>query len=284
MSPSWTKEDEVVKPHCAVQPCRRLDPVGAESDPGGPCVTDDGQFCYAPGGAMLGIFNLVRRTIEGSIISVVIIAIVAVLGVSETINTLLAERSVSSILFLLVLAIVLADLIGKFLSIVSATFPDLIPAVGDDDRKRASLLQRLRPVQTVALLSGVYAARLAMFLAIFALIGTSYAYAPQPVQATLFGDFGAVEAIETFLREGIAGSIGYFLFFLGPDDLRSITRVIIAEPLTSATINGDIFLVGIRLYGLAFALSVLRTLVTPIIYLRARRRAGNLPTAAEGPA
>tara|TARA_R110002124_G_scaffold138955_1_gene303046 strand:+ start:150 stop:851 length:702 start_codon:yes stop_codon:yes gene_type:complete len=233
---------------------------------------------------MLGIFNLVRRTIEGSIISVVIIAIVAVLGVSETINTLLAERSVSSILFLLVLAIVLADLIGKFLSIVSATFPDLIPAVGDDDRKRASLLQRLRPVQTVALLSGVYAARLAMFLAIFALIGTSYAYAPQPVQATLFGDFGAVEAIETFLREGIAGSIGYFLFFLGPDDLRSITRVIIAEPLTSATINGDIFLVGIRLYGLAFALSVLRTLVTPIIYLRARRRAGNLPTAAEGPA
>ncbi|WP_417232739.1 hypothetical protein [Brevundimonas sp.] len=233
---------------------------------------------------MLGIINLVRRTIEGSVISVVIIAVVAVLGVSETINTLLAERSVPSILFLLVLAIVLADLVGKFIAIVSATFPDLIPAVGDEDRKRASLLQRLRPVQTVALLSGVYAARLVMFLVIFALIGTSYAHAPASVQATLFGDFGPLEAIETFLREGIAGSIGYFLFFLGPDTLRSITDGIIAEPLTSATINGDIFLVGIRLYGLAFALSALRTLATPIIYLRARRRAGNLPAAAEGAA
>lgn len=30
----------------------------------------------------------------------------------------------------------------------------MTPAVGDDDLKRASLLQRLRPVQTVALLSG----------------------------------------------------------------------------------------------------------------------------------
>lgn len=233
---------------------------------------------------MLGIINLVRRTIEGSILSILILAVVAMFGVSETINALLAERSLPSILFLLVLAIVLADLIGKFISIVSLTFPDLIPAVGDEDLKRASLLQRLRPVQTVALLSGVYAARLVMFLVIFALIGTSYAYAPQPVQATLFGDFGALEAIETFLREGIAGSIGYFLFFLGPDDLRSITDGIIAEPLTSATINGDIFLVGLRLYGLACALAALRTLVTPIIYLRARHRAGNLHAAAEKPA
>ena len=229
---------------------------------------------------MLGIITLVRRTIEGSIISVLIIATVAILGVSETVNTLLAERSVPSILFLLVLGIVLADLIGKFISIVSSTFPDLIPAVGDDDLKRASLLQRLRPVQTVALLSGVYAARLVMFLVIFALIGTSYAFAPQSVQETLFGDFGALDAIERFLREGIAGSIGYFLFFLGPDALRPITKVIIAEPLTSATINGEIFLVGIRLYGLAFALAALRTLATPIIYMRARHRADDLPARA----
>lgn len=229
---------------------------------------------------MLGIITLVRRTIEGSIISVLIIATVAILGVSETVNTLLAERSVPSILFLLVLGIVLADLIGKFISIVSSTFPDLIPAVGDDDLKRASLLQRLRPVQTVALLSGVYAARLVMFLVIFALIGTSYAFAPQSVQETLFGDFGALDAIERFLREGIAGSIGYFLFFLGPDALRPITNVIIAEPLTSATINGEIFLVGIRLYGLAFALAALRTLATPIIYMRARHRADDLPARA----
>lgn len=226
---------------------------------------------------MLGIIKLVRRTVEGSILSILIIAVVAVLGVSGTINTLIAERTVPSLLFLLVLAIVLADLIGKVISIVSSTFPDLIPALGDDDLKRASLLQRLRPVQTVALLSGAYAARLVMFLVIFALIGTSYALAPQAVQATLFGDFGAREAIETFLREGVAGSVSYFLFFLGPDELTRITRVITAEPLTASTLDGDIFLVGIRLYGLAFALAALRTLVTPIIYLRARRRAAHLP-------
>lgn len=227
---------------------------------------------------MLGVVNLVRRTIEGSIISVVIIAVVATFGVSETVNTLLADRSVPSMFFLLVLAIVLADLIGKFISIVSLTFPDLIPAVGDDDLRRASLLQRLRPIQTVALLSGVYAARLVMFLVIFALIGTSYAFAPLQVQETLFGEFGALDAVEAFLREGVAGSIGYFLFFLGPDHLSPITNLIIAQPLTSATINGDIFLVGIRLYGLAFALAALRTLATPIIFLRARRRAGRIPT------
>lgn len=233
---------------------------------------------------MLGIINIVRRTVEGSILSILIIAIVAMLGVSETINTLLAERSVSSILFLFVLAIVLADLIGKFISILSLTFPDLIPAVDDEDLKRASLLQRLRPGQTVALLSGAYAARLIMFLVIFALLGTSYAFAPPQAQETLFGDLGALEAIETFLREGLAGSIGYFLFFLGPDDLGSITRVIIAEPLVSSTVNGDIFLVGIRLYGLAFAFALLRTLVTPVTYLRARRGAGDLPAPAEGAA
>ncbi|MDI1281828.1 hypothetical protein [Brevundimonas sp.] len=229
---------------------------------------------------MPGIFNLVRRTIEGSVLSILVIAVVAMLGASETINILLAERTVPSTLFLLVLAIVLADLLGKLISIASSTFPDLIPALDDDDLKRASLIQRLRPGQTVALLSGAYSARLVMFLVIFALMGTSYAFAPKAVQQTLFGDFGAMQAIETFLREGLAGSIGYFLFFLGPDHLKPITSAIIAEPLVSSTVNGDIFLVGIRIYGLAFVLAILRTLVTPITYLRARRRAARLPASA----
>lgn len=230
---------------------------------------------------MLGIVKLVRRTIEGSVISLLIIALVAVFGVSATIEALIADRGPAAILFLLVLVVVLADLIGKFLSILGATFPDLLPAVGDEERKRASLIQRLRPVQTVALLSGAYAARLVMFLALFALMGAGYAFAPPAAQETLFGPLGAGEAIETFLREGIAGSIGYFLFFLGPDALTSITGAIVAEPLTASTVDGDIFLVGVRLYGLAFALAVLRTLVTPLVYLRARRRAGTLPAPAE---
>jgi hypothetical protein len=225
---------------------------------------------------MLGIITVVRRTIEGSIIAILVVAIVAVFGVSETINTLLAERNVASMLFLLVLAIVLADLIGKIISIVSSTFPDLIPALNDDDLKRASLIQRMRPGQTVALLSGAYGARLVMFLLIFALLGTIYAFAPQSVQARLFGEFGPMQATWTFVREGLAGSVGYFLFFLGPDNLKPVTNAILAEPLVSSTVDGDIFLVGIRVYGLAFALAILRTLVTPIIYVRARRRAGRL--------
>lgn len=233
---------------------------------------------------MLGLFRLVRRTIEGSIISILIIAAVAILGVSGTINALLADGGVPAILFLVVLGVVLADLIGRFISILGYTFPDLIPAVGDDERKRASLIQRLRPIQTVALLSGAYAARLVMFLAIFALLGASYALAPQPAQETLFGDLGAALAIETFLREGLAGSVGYFLFFLGPDNLRPLTSAIIADPLVPSTVNGDIFLVGIRLYGLAFTLSLLRTLATPIAYLRARRRARDLAEPAGNPA
>ncbi|MGV9006458.1 MAG: hypothetical protein ACOH1H_06940 [Brevundimonas sp.] len=219
--------------------------------------------------------------IEGSVLSVLIIALVAVLGVSETINTLLDQPGVSSILFLLVLAIVLADLIGKFLSILISTFPDLIPSLDEADLKRASLIQRLRPGQTLALLSGAYAARLVMFLAIFALLGASYAFAPLAVQETLVGPLGVVEAFNMFVREGIAGSIGYFLFFLGPEHLRPITQAIIAEPLVPATSSGDAFLVGLRIYGLAFMLSVLRTLVTPISYLRARRRARQLPVTAE---
>lgn len=229
---------------------------------------------------MLRIIKLVRRTIEGSIVSILTIVIVAILGVSETINILLADRSASSILFLLMLGVIWADLIGKFISIFGSTFPDLVPVVGEDELKRASLIRRLRPVQMVGLLSGAYTARLVMFLVIFALLGTSYAFASPQVQATLFGDLGARDAIETFLREGVAGSIGYFLFFLGPDNLRPITNFILAEPLVSSTVNGDIFLVGIRLYGLAFALALLRTLVAPIVYLRARRRAAHLSEPA----
>ncbi len=233
---------------------------------------------------MLGLLKLVRRTIEGSVVSIVLLAIVAVLGVSSTVNLLLAQPSAASLLFLLVLAIVLADLIGKFISILSTTFPDLIPAVDDEDLKRASLIQRLRPGQTVALLSGAYAARLVMFLAIFALLGASYAWAPLAVQETLVGPLGTMEAITVFLREGIAGSLGYFLFFLGPDNLAPITRAILDQPLDPATPSGDAFLVGIRIYGLAFMFSVLRTLVMPISYWRARRRARKLATTEAGEA
>jgi hypothetical protein len=184
--------------------------------------------------------------IEGSVLAILLIVIVALFGLSETVNLLVADRSVSSILFLLVLAILLADLIAKFVGIVSSTFPDLVPKLNDENLKRASLIRRLRPGQTVALLSGAYAARLALFLVIFGLLGLSYASAPKPVQETLFGDFGALAAIDAFLREGIAGSIGYFLFFLGPDNLKPITNAIVTEPLVSSTVNGDIFLVGLR--------------------------------------
>lgn len=233
---------------------------------------------------MLGLLKLVRRTIEGSVVSIVLLAIVAALGVSSTVNLLVQQPSAASLLFLLVLAIVLADLIGKFISILSTTFPDLIPAVDDEDIKRASLIQRLRPGQTVALLSGAYAARLVMFLIIFALLGASYAFAPVAVQETLVGPLGAMEAINVFIREGIAGSIGYFLFFLGPDNLAPVTRAILDQPLDPATPSGDAFLVGIRIYGLAFMFSALRTLVMPISYWRARRRAHRLPAPAKGEA
>jgi hypothetical protein len=171
------------------------------------------------------------------------------------------------------LAIVLADLIAKFIGILGSTFPDLVPKLDDEHIKRASLIRRLRPGQTVALLSGANAARVVLFLVMFALLGASYSASPASAQQALFGPLRPVEAIETFLREGIAGSLGYFLFFLGPDTLKPITNAIIAEPLTSPTIDGELFLVGLRLYGLAFVLAILRTLVTPIIYVRARLRA-----------
>ena len=228
---------------------------------------------------MLAIVRLVRRTIEGSVSAIILIAIVAFLGWSETINALIADRGVFSILFLLMLAIVLADLIAKIIGIVDRTFPDLIPKLDDDDKKRAWLISRLRPGQTVALLSGAYAARVVLFVVIFALLGSSYSAAPGAVQENLFGNFSAINASEAFLREGVAGSIGYFLFFLGPDSLKPITDTVATERLVSLSPDGDIFLAGIRLYGLAFVLAILRTLATPITYAKARLRARKLSDA-----
>lgn len=227
--------------------------------------------------------KIVRRILEGSVSSIVLIAIIAVLGASETINLLLADRSLSSILFLTVIAIVLADIIAKLISILDSTLPDLIPRLDENDLKRASLIRRLAPGQTVALLSGAYAARIALFLLIFLLLGASYAAAPKPVQESLFGDFTTFQAVEIFLREGVAGSVGYFLFFIGPENLRPITQAIITQPLETATISGDVFLAGIRLYGFAFVLAALRTLVTPITFLRARLRAHAMPASAPDP-
>lgn len=227
--------------------------------------------------AVFGVLNIIRRIIGGSISAMLLLAIVALSGVSETINLLLADRSIWSILFLLMLAIVLADLIAKFIGIVSSTFPDLVPKLDDEKLQRASIIRSLRPGQTIALLSGAYAARVLLFVTFFALLGASYAAAPAVVQATLFGSLGVAEAVERFVREGIAGSLGYFLFFLGPDNLAPITDAIVVQPLETRTVDGDLILVGIRLYGLAFVLAVLQTLVSPVIYLRARLRAHKLP-------
>ncbi|MDZ4690300.1 hypothetical protein [Terricaulis sp.] len=226
-----------------------------------------------PIAAVLGLLALVRRIIAGSVSAILVLALVALMGASETIVALIADRSVWSILFLLMLAILLADLIAKFISIVSTTFPDLIPKFDDQQRKRASILRRLRPGQTIALLSGAYLARVVLFLAVFALLGLTYGAVPNTVQQTLFGTLSAGQAIEAFVREGIAGSLGYFLFFLGPNNLAPITGMIAPEPLATSTMDGDLFLVAIRLYGLALVLSALQTLVAPIIYIRARMRA-----------
>jgi hypothetical protein len=222
---------------------------------------------------MWGFIGLISRTLTGSVSAFGLIAVVAIFGLSETVNLLITERSVSAIAFLVMVAILLADLIAKFLAILGATFPDLVPKIDDDARKRASLITRLRPGQTIALMSGAYAARVVFFLVMFALLGASYAAAPAAVQASLFGAFSIPEAIDAFLREGVAGSLGYFLFFLGPEHLAPVTDAIINRPLVSSTLDGDILLVGIRIYGLAFVLAVLRTLVTPITFVRARRRA-----------
>jgi hypothetical protein len=206
----------------------------------------------------------------------VLIAVIAALGWSQTINTLIADRSISSSLFLLMLAIVLADLIAKLISVAGSAFPDLIPKVEESDLKRASLIERLRPGQTIALLSGAYTARVFLFIIMFALLGTSYAGTPTEVQQNLFGSYNAVNASEAFLREGLAGSIGYFLFFLGPDNLAPVTNTISSERLVSLSFDGDVFLAGVRLYGLAFALAILRTLATPVTFVRARLRSRKL--------
>lgn len=227
---------------------------------------------------MLAIINVVRRTIEGSVVAIILIGGVALLGWSETINALVADRSLAAIAFLLMLAVVLADLIAKIFMILGRTFPDLIPKLEDADVKRASLIKRLRPGQTMALLSGAYAARVVLFVLIFAALGSSYAAAPENAQSILFGDFSAAKAAELFLREGIAGSIGYFLFFLGPDRLAPITDLIASERLVASSSDGDVFLAGIRLYGLAFVLAILRTLATPVTYIRARLRSRTLET------
>jgi hypothetical protein len=230
---------------------------------------------------MWEIVALIRRMIEGSLLSIFLIGVVAVFGLSETINVLIADHSLPSIVFLLFIIILLADLIAKFIGILGVTFPDLVPKLDDDKLRRASLIRRLRPIQTVTLLSGVYAARLALFLVIFACLGMSYAWAPKAVQESLFGDFTALAAIDAFLREGVAGSIGYFLFFLGPENLKPITDAIVVRPLVPSTLSGDVFLVGLRLYGLALILAVLRTLLTPVTYARARLRSDRLAKAAE---
>ncbi|WDI32194.1 hypothetical protein PUV54_03180 [Hyphococcus flavus] len=230
---------------------------------------------------MLGIVKLVRQTIEGSVVAMVLIGVVAMMGSSETINILLSDLTVTSALFLLVIAIVLADLIAKVISIFNTTFPDLVPDLDKTAVKRAWLINRLQPGQTIALLSGAYAARVALFLIIFSALGLSYASAPQAVQENLFGDYAPVEAIDAFIRQGVAGSIGYFLFFLGPDNLKPITSAVIDKPIVSASVDGDVFLAGIRLYGFAFVLAVLRTLVTPVTYVRARLRSRKLSGEAE---
>lgn len=230
---------------------------------------------------MLEIVKIIRRVIAGSVSAILFIAVGAILGVSHTINLLLADRSLGSILFLVVIALVSSDLIAKLIAIVNSTFPDLIPDLDKYALKRASLIKRLRPGQTIALLSGAYAARVALFLIIFALLGFGSAATPLEVQTSLLGEFRAGDAIKAFLREGVTGSLGYFLFFLGPDNLKSITKAIVAHPLASATTDGNIFLAGIRLYGFAFVLAALRALVTPITYLRARFRARRLSTNTE---
>ncbi len=230
---------------------------------------------------MLRVVEIVRRTLEGSVLAMLLIGVVALFDVSETVNLLLAESSAQSILFLLVIAIVLADLIAKLIGIFGSTFPDLVPKLDEGDLKRASLINRLRPGQTLALLSGAYAARIFLFVLIFALLGASYAFAPAQAQEKLFGDLSALDATVSFMREGIAGSVGYFLFFLGPDTLKPITTFIVSEPLAPASVDGDILMAGIRLYGFAFVLALLRTLVTPITYVRARLRANKISEKTE---
>lgn len=226
---------------------------------------------------MFRVINIARRVLEGSLLSIFLIGVIAIAGISPTISMLIADRSLASLALLLVIAIVLADLIAKLIAIFQITFPDLIPKLDDGELKRASLLRRLRAGQTMALLSGAYLARIALFLLIFALLGVTYTAAPTAVQNHLFGELTAASAIEVFLREGVAGAVGYFLFFLGPNSLTPITDAISPDRLVSSSADGDVFLAGIRLYGLAFVFAVLRALLTPVIFMRARNRAAQVP-------
>lgn len=222
---------------------------------------------------MLSLFKFIRRTVQGALIAIIFVTLAALLKVSPTINVLLAERTIASGLFLIVLVIVIADLIGKLIGILSAAFPDLVPKVEKSDLQLAALVERLRPGQTIALLSGAQVGRIIVFIIIFALLGATYAAAPEAAQMQLVGPLSAREAFEIFLRESVAGSVGYFLFFLGPDTLKPLIDAIAAERLSSASVDGDFYLAGLRLYGLPFVLALLQFLATPIIFVRARVRA-----------
>jgi hypothetical protein len=229
---------------------------------------------------MLTIFNYIRHTIEGSLLAIVLVVLVAVFGWSPTIETLVEDASVSSILFLVVLVILLTDMIAKLIDILARTFPDLLPKVEERDLRMAAFVDRLAPQEAIGLLAGAHIARILVFLLVFALLGASYANAPNAVQAQLVGDYGVWAATEAFLRESAAGSVGYFLFFLGPDKLQPITDAIAAERLQSNSLDGDVFLSGLRLYGLPFVFAVLRAIVTPVIFVRARLRSRKLNVPA----
>lgn len=227
---------------------------------------------------MFRVVTILRRIAEGSLSSILLIGVIALAGLSPTIDVLIADGSLPAMLFLLAIAIVSADLIAKLISIFQTTFPDLIPKIDQSEFKRASLLRRLKTGQTLAVLSGAHLARVVLFLVIFASLGVTYSAAPGAVQQNLFGEFGGAAATEAFLREGIAGAFSYFLFFLGPDTLAPLTEAVSPERLQPASVDGDVFLAGIRLYGLAFILAVFRALLTPLIIVRARGRAAHVTT------
>ena len=225
----------------------------------------------------------VWRVVGGSLTAILAMAGVALTGASETVSVLLAERSATSLLFLGVLTLILADLISKLVSILAATFPDVLPKVDRDTLRLASFVDRASPGQGLAVLAGTQGARVGVFLLIFALLGWSYASAPDAAQASLVGAYEVWPATLSFIREAAAGSIGYFLFFLSGERLAPLTEAIAAERLAPVGIEGDVFLSGLRLYGLAFVLAVLRLAATPVIFARARLRAKDMEQGQLGP-
>lgn len=230
----------------------------------------------------LAYLDTVWRTVEGAISAVLLIAIVSFFGWSPTIDQLLADHSLTSILFLVVVTILLADLIAKMIGILGKAFPDLIPRLKDKDFQLATLLQENTIGKAIMVLTGAQFGRVIIFLVIFTALGWSYAGAPDAAQDQLVGELSGWQATGAFILEGIAGAVGYFLFFLGPENISPIKGFFATETLTSGGIDGDIFLSAIRLYGLAFVFAILRALVTPIVFLRARLRAMKiLPEAAE---